>query len=116
VNFGDVLDPDCFLTRPTDSRRSVGEPDATGAEFQSFNLLAGRLGAHEVLSTLWSVADNSASALIASFYRLWQQGGRTVSALTKAQRAMLSASERRGPYSHPYYWARFVVFLNDRPS
>jgi CHAT domain-containing protein/uncharacterized tellurite resistance protein B-like protein len=95
---------------------AVGEPDSTGAEFESFSVLAGRLGAHEVLSTLWSVADNSASALMASFYRLRQQGGRTVSALTEAQRAMLNAGERRGPYSHPYYWAPFVVFLNDRPS
>jgi CHAT domain-containing protein/Tfp pilus assembly protein PilF len=95
---------------------AVGEPDSTGAEFESFSVLAGRLGAHEVLSTLWSVADNSASALMASFYRLRQQGGPTVSALTEAQRAMLNAGGRHGPYSHPYYWAPFVVFLNDRPS
>jgi CHAT domain-containing protein/Tfp pilus assembly protein PilF len=95
---------------------AVGEPDATGAEFESFSVLAGRLGAHEVLSTLWSVADNSASALMTSFYRLRQQGSRTVSALAEAQRTMLKAGERRGPYSHPYYWAPFVVFLNDRPS
>ena len=95
---------------------AVGEPDATGAEFESFSVLAGRLGAHEVLSTLWAVADNSASALMAGFYRLRQQGGRTVAALTEAQRAMLNAGGHRGPYSHPYYWAPFVVFLNDRPS
>jgi CHAT domain-containing protein/Tfp pilus assembly protein PilF len=95
---------------------AVGEPDATGAEFESFSVLAGRLGAHEVLATLWSVADNSASALMTSFYRLRQQGGRTALALTEAQRAMLNAGGHRGPYSHPYYWAPFVVFLNDRPS
>jgi CHAT domain-containing protein/tetratricopeptide (TPR) repeat protein len=94
---------------------AVGEPDATGAEFESFSVLAGRLGAHQVLATLWSVADNSASALMTSFYRLRQQGHETVSALTEAQRTMLNAGGRHGPYSHPYYWAPFVVFLNDRP-
>ena len=95
---------------------AVGEPDATGAEFESFSVLAGRLGAREVLATLWSVADNSTSVLMTSFYRLQQQGRGTVAALAEAQRTMLSAGGRHGPYSHPYYWAPFVVFLNDRPS
>jgi CHAT domain-containing protein len=95
---------------------AVGEPDATGAEFESFSVLAGRLGAHEVVATLWPVADNSTSALMASFYRLRQQRRETVLALAEAQRSMLIAGDRRGPYWHPYYWAPFVTFLNDRPS
>jgi CHAT domain-containing protein/tetratricopeptide (TPR) repeat protein len=95
---------------------AVGGPDATGAEFESFSVLAGRLGAREVLATLWSVADNSTSALMARFYRLRRQGGGTASALTEAQRTMLTVGGRHGRYWHPYYWAPFVVFLNDRPS
>ena len=95
---------------------AVGESDATGAEFEGFGVLAGRLGAHQVLATLWSVADNNTAALMTSFYRLRQQGQSTVAALAQAQRTMLNAGDRHGPYSHPHYWAPLVVFLNDRAS
>jgi len=96
---------------------AVGEPDATGAEFESLSALAGRLGAHQVLATLWPVADSSTSILMASFYRRRQQTQHdTIGALAQAQRTMLNAGDRHGPYSHPYYWAPFVIFGNDRPT
>jgi len=53
---------------------------------------------------------------MASFYRLRAQGGASVDALAEAQRRMLAAGGGRGPYAHPYFWAPFVVVLNDRQT
>jgi len=65
-------------------------------------------GSTSVLATLWEVDDASTLGLMKNFY-----GGLTqdatyedkASALANAQRAFLSSES----YSHPYYWAPFVL-------
>ena len=112
-----------------------------GSEFEGFALMAQLKGAGSVLATLWPVADESTSTLMGEFYRLrmghpeWTK----LHALREAQLKMLRgdlvgiATQPRAtlntapttssaprwpeglpPYSHPYYWAPFVLTGNWR--
>ena len=60
-------------------------------------------GAATVVVSLWLVQDESTSALMADYYRSLRDGAGRAAALRSAQ---LSLRER---FSHPYYWAPFVI-------
>jgi CHAT domain-containing protein len=62
-------------------------------------------GSQAVLASLWAVDDRSTSQLMVNFYRRLPRDGEA-GALTAAQRAMRLGG---GRYSHPYYWAPFVL-------
>jgi len=79
--------------------------------------------AKSVISSLWSVGDQSTSILMVDFYRQWigAKGSMTkIEALRQAQldllqgRATPGLSAPPGPpgFSHPYYWAPFVLMGN----
>lgn len=69
-----------------------------------------RSGARSTLATLWSVNDQSTALVIAEFYhQLSQKKAITkVRALREAQLNLLNDSE----FSHPFYWAPFVLVGN----
>ncbi len=62
-------------------------------------------GSRSVLASLWQVNDRSTLELMQGFYRRLTQSGKAA-ALAEAQRAMRRAG---GRYSHPYFWAPFVL-------
>ena len=65
-------------------------------------------GSTSVLATLWEVDDASTLSLMKNFYAgLRRSAGAEdmANALSLAQRALLSSKE----YSHPYFWAPFVL-------
>lgn len=71
--------------------------------------LAVRSGAKSTLATLWAVNDASTSTLISDFYQQLAQNKISKSyALRKAQINMISSDD----FSHPYYWAPFVLVGN----
>lgn len=62
-------------------------------------------GSPTVISSLWNVDDRATSELMTSFYKRLQEGMSKAAALRAAQ-----AETRAKPeYSHPYYWAGFVL-------
>jgi len=62
-------------------------------------------GSRSVLASLWKVDDRSTLELMEVFYR--ERGGaESAGALVAAQRAM---RQEKGRYSHPYFWAAFVL-------
>jgi CHAT domain-containing protein len=62
-------------------------------------------GASTVIASLWNVDDRATSELMTSFYKRLQEGMSKAAALRAAQ-----AETRAKPeYSHPYYWAGFVL-------
>jgi CHAT domain-containing protein len=62
-------------------------------------------GAPTVISSLWNVDDRATSELMTSFYKRLQEGMSKAAALRAAQ-----AETRAKPeYTHPYYWAGFVL-------
>ena len=110
---------------------------SNGREVDGLATTAQLKGAKAVLSTLWPVNDSSTGELMADFYRRWADGGGKVTkveALRQAQLDLLlgkstsaSAANERGfsmeganelplphGFSHPFYWAPFVLMGNWR--
>lgn len=59
---------------------------------------------HAVLSTLWSVADESTADFMARFYKYLKEGRTAGDALRLAQVSFIRDPKRK--WSHPFYWAR----------
>jgi len=110
-----------------------------GKEVDSLAEIGRSRGARAVLATLWSIDDASTGSLMADFYQRWTStpGLAKAEALRQAQLALLNSgrapnkgtSAERGfnpdgnmqsdqhgkgskSYSHPYYWAPFVLMGN----
>jgi len=67
-------------------------------------------GASTVIGSLWKVNHEATGKLMAYFYYYLKEGSQKVDALRQAQ-IRLSQEEA---YSHPYYWAPFVLIGNWR--
>jgi CHAT domain-containing protein len=66
-------------------------------------------GTAGVVSTLWSVADESTALLAERFYENWKgQGMSPLEALVAAQQWLRDEADR-GRWAHPYYWAAFTL-------
>lgn len=88
-----------------------GGRNAQGKEIEGFGVIAQQQGAKAVLATLWPVADQSTSALMADMYRRRQAHGLTkIEALRQAQMALMQQPK----YAHPFYWAPFILMGNWR--
>jgi CHAT domain-containing protein len=86
-----------------------GGRDEKGREIEGFGVIAQQQGAKAVLATLWPVADQSTAALMADMYRKHQDSRLSkIEALRQAQMT-LQAQPR---YSHPYFWAPFILMGN----
>lgn len=86
-----------------------GGRDAQGREIEGFGVIAQQQGAKAVLATLWPVADESTSKLMAEMYRRRQEQQQTkIESLRQAQLSLLSQSR----YEHPFYWAPFILMGN----
>lgn len=106
-----------------------------GVEMDSLGMIAQQKDAEAVLATLWDVSDESTSELMSDFYSRWVKhpADGKAEALRQAQMALLhrpavfsgdqtgrgvQAVEDSNPmpqpagFSHPYYWAPFVLIGN----
>lgn len=66
-------------------------------------------GTSSVLVSLWNVYDQSTAEFMTSFYRNLAKAGMNKAAALKEARIQMI---RNGKYSHPYYWAPFVLIGN----
>jgi CHAT domain-containing protein len=112
-----------------------GDAAKDGLEMDSLGMIAQQKDAEAVLATLWDVNDASTSKIMSDFYSRWvsHPAEGKAEALRQAQLAFLrrpgtaphAASERglqsddgsssvpqAGNYSHPFYWAPFVLIGN----
>ncbi|MBI5022084.1 MAG: CHAT domain-containing protein [Ignavibacteriales bacterium] len=102
---------------------------ANGGEVENFATLAQRQGAKVILATLWPVQDNSTAELMKHFYRFKYENNKLsiAEALQNAQLFLLngniaksenqsqsSANSLHQKYSHPYYWAPFILIGNSQ--
>ncbi len=111
-----------------------------GGEVESFGVLAQKRGAASVLATLWPVADRSTGIFMRDLYRMRSEDPRMTKAqaLRKAQMRFVQVTQmtssqssdsdynldKKGPglkqscagsilgYSHPFYWAPFILMGN----
>ena len=112
-----------------------GDVAKDGLEMDSLGMIAQQKDAEAVLATLWDVNDASTSRIMSDFYARWvnNPAGGKAEALRQAQLAFLrgpTASTQGGSgrgiqtvedstpaspeagYSHPFYWAPFVLIGN----
>ncbi|MDD2721819.1 MAG: tetratricopeptide repeat protein [Gallionella sp.] len=114
-----------------------GGRDANGREVEGMGAIMQKKGAKSVMATLWPVADASTAQLMQNFYRLRDKEHlNKAQALRQAQLALLRgkggaianggergpkrtggegaayAADASAPYSHPYYWAPFILMGN----
>lgn len=101
---------------------------ANGKEIEGFGTLAQNQGARGVLATLWAVNDTSTGLFMQHFYTHYAtQQLSKVKALQATQKAFIQAGKRTAKnkkqqdtpaaqipyfYSHPYYWAAFILMNN----
>jgi CHAT domain-containing protein len=100
---------------------AAGSTLEDGQEVDSLGMVAQQKDAEAVLATLWDVSDASTSKLMSDFYSRWvaNPAAGKAEALRQAQLALLHAPASQAPqtagigtYSHPYYWAPFVLIGN----
>jgi CHAT domain-containing protein len=115
---------------------AMGSSGSGGREIDGLALTAQREGSQAVLATLWPIADESTQLFMKNFYSYYEThpGADKADALQYAQLALLhgtahatSAPTRRGdstpdapefpydpkaPFSHPYFWAPFILIGN----
>jgi CHAT domain-containing protein/Tfp pilus assembly protein PilF len=107
-----------------------GGSAADGHEVDALGMLAQRRGAKAVMATLWSVNDESTGWLMTDFYRRWVDNPLMSKgeALRQAQVAMLHSkqtasrhqsrtatrdrSDSQAAFTHPYFWAPFILIGN----
>ena len=66
-------------------------------------------GAPSLIVSLWSVNASSTKELMLEFYKLAKEGVDKASALQQAQKKIMTQEK----YSHPYYWAPFILVGKD---
>jgi CHAT domain-containing protein/Tfp pilus assembly protein PilF len=92
----------------------VGLANASGGEWESLGMIAQRKGAKAIIATLWPVADDSTTLLMQQFYRLHESehGISKAEALRRAQLALLEGTGDSNRFTHPYFWAPFILIGN----
>jgi len=106
-------------------KTGAGSKGSDGVEVDSVSDVVFQKGAKAAISSLWEVNDQSTGALMADFYKQWigSNGAMTkAEALRKAQLDLLQGkilpqadfTNPNAPttFSHPYYWAPFVLMGN----
>lgn len=87
-----------------------------GREVDGLSAVAQNDGAHSVMATLWAVADASTGTFMQDFYRRHEGQQLTkAEALRQAQLAFIQNSQAGDggrSYTHPYYWAPFILMGN----
>lgn len=81
-----------------------------GLEYATIARAFAHAGARSVVATLWSVNDVASEALVRRFYRAMRAGDDVLTALTRAQRALLTGAEGDGSFAAPGFWAGYVPF------
>jgi CHAT domain-containing protein/tetratricopeptide (TPR) repeat protein len=69
-------------------------------------------GASRVVASLWDVQDQATALLMREFYRGMLQRGQAPAAALRSAQLSLRADPR---FSHPYYWAGFVLTGDWKP-
>ncbi|MEP1143503.1 MAG: CHAT domain-containing protein [Henriciella sp.] len=81
----------------------------SGLEVEGFGVLAQRKGADAVIATLWNVADEATSQLMAEMYRNLASDDFSKAGALRAAQIKLLADEAT---AHPYFWAPFILMGN----
>lgn len=84
---------------------ALGELKGDGSDLRGLADAFSLAGCRSVVASLWSVEDQSTRDLMVEFYKALKEGKSKSQALGQAQRRMLAQDK----YSHPFYWAPFIL-------
>ncbi|NEQ39003.1 MAG: CHAT domain-containing protein [Okeania sp. SIO3I5] len=87
---------------------ALGKELGNGEEILGFGYKIQEAGATASIATLWRVDDQGTQEFMNDFYLALNNGATKLAAVQKAQISMINSDE----YSHPYYWAPFVLIGN----
>lgn len=73
--------------------------------------VAVRAGAQSTIATLWGANDEATAELMGYFYQNLNQN-QEISKAEALREAQLQLLQNQDQYSHPYYWAPFVLIGN----
>jgi CHAT domain-containing protein len=126
--------PEVDLVVLSACKTAVSSALGNGEEILGFGYQMQQTGAAAEIASLWYVSDGGTQGLMTEFYAALQQGLPKAEALRQAQIALIasrdsgSGDENRGlgavlvetasnpalaeGYSHPYYWAPFILIGN----
>jgi CHAT domain-containing protein len=129
--------PNAALVVLSACETAVSGPElGTGEEILGFGYQIQRTGARAAIASLWTVSDGGTQVLMDAFYLALQNGYPKAEALRRSQQALIAndlalvggegevraiarptalAGDRASPlpgYSHPYYWAPFILIGN----
>ena len=106
LNVGDIMafdfsEKNLIVLSACDT--SIGK--TKGAEVSALGTAFELAAAPTVIASLWQVDDSSTSLMMQYFYQYFTAGESKVESLRKAQVDMIQNKK----FSHPYYWAPFVL-------
>ncbi len=82
------------------------EPKNAGMELTTLSNAFKVAGVSSIIATLWEITDRSTAIIMKSFYENLEKKKMTkLEALRRAQMDMI----KNPRYSHPYYWASFIL-------
>lgn len=106
----------------------LGDKLGNGQEILGLGYQIQLTGAKASMASLWAVSDGGTQALMNAFYTALKAGNITkAEALQKAQIALMTgdssglgkgesiveqSSDKKNEFSHPYYWASFILIGN----
>ncbi|MBW4521548.1 MAG: tetratricopeptide repeat protein [Scytolyngbya sp. HA4215-MV1] len=96
---------------------ALGGPDQDGIEISGISSYFLNAGAKAVIASLWSVDDASTSQLMREFYGILAKSTAEnpvtkAEALRQAQLSLLHTQTNDADFSHPYFWAPFILIGN----
>lgn len=83
----------------------AGKQGADGSDLRSLASAFSFAGCRSMVASLWKVEDNATRDLMIAFYKNLKAGQSKARALQGAQISLLHQEK----YSHPFYWAPFVL-------
>ncbi|MGD1699745.1 CHAT domain-containing protein [Dapis sp. BLCC M229] len=86
---------------------ALGKQVGNGEEILGFGYKIQEAGAAASIATLWRVDDQGTQEFMNDFYAALKNGVSKAAAVQKAQISMMNSE-----YSHPYYWAPFLLIGN----
>ena len=87
--------------------------NSEGVEVVGLGFYLTESGAKAAIATLWQIDDSGTEALMGRFYaRLSQADSPPVEVLRQSQIDMIRSKNSNRDYSHPFYWAPFILIGN----
>ncbi len=104
---------DLVVLSACDTAKGSITENSEGVEVVGLGFYLTESGAKAAIATLWKIDDTGTEALMSRFYpKLSQADLPTVEVLRQTQIDMIRSKNSNRDYSHPFYWAAFILIGN----